>query len=69
METTVVNIKKESYDFIIARPSVFGNPFKIGIDGNRDEVIKKFEEYFHNRLANNGTFKKMILALKGKRLG
>jgi hypothetical protein len=28
------------------RPSEFGNPFVIGKDGNRDEVIRKFETWF-----------------------
>lgn len=27
----------------VGRPSVWGNPFKIGTDGSRDEVIAKFE--------------------------
>jgi hypothetical protein len=25
------------------RPSRWGNPFRIGVDGNRDEVIERFE--------------------------
>ena len=29
----------------IGRPSIYGNPFMIGKDGSRDEVIEKFEEY------------------------
>ena len=29
----------------IMRPSRFGNPFKIGVDGSRTEVIEKFREY------------------------
>jgi hypothetical protein len=28
----------------IGRPSKWGNPFVIGADGDRDEVIRKFEE-------------------------
>jgi len=45
----VVNKYKEKYTHYIGRGSVFGNPFKIGIDGNREEVIKKFERWlmFH----------------------
>jgi len=31
--------------FNIMRPSVLGNPFKIGRDGSRDEVIEKFRRY------------------------
>ncbi len=29
----------------IGRPSKFGNPFAIGRDGTRDEVIEKFERW------------------------
>jgi hypothetical protein len=29
----------------IGRPSRYANPFRIGIDGNREEVIRKFESY------------------------
>lgn len=28
----------------VGRPSKWGNPFVIGEDGDRDEVIRKFEE-------------------------
>lgn len=40
--TSVVHCKKEQYDVYIGRPSKWGNPFKIGEDGDRDEVIKKY---------------------------
>jgi hypothetical protein len=33
----------------IGRPSIWGNPFVIGKDGNRDEVIAKFEAYIRGR--------------------
>lgn len=29
----------------IGRPSKWGNPFKIGRDGSREEVIEKFRKY------------------------
>ena len=29
----------------IGRPSKWGNPFVIGPDGTREDVIRKFEEY------------------------
>ena len=32
-------------DLYIGRNSVWGNPFKIGLDGDRKTVIRKFEEY------------------------
>lgn len=41
--TIVVHCKKEKYDVYIGRPSKWGNPFTIGKDGTREEVIKKYE--------------------------
>jgi hypothetical protein len=41
--TRVVHCKKEKYDVYIGRPSKWGNPFTIGKDGTREEVIKKYE--------------------------
>ena len=38
----VVNVKKEKYTVYIGRGSVFGNPFVLGRDGNREEVIDKY---------------------------
>jgi hypothetical protein len=35
----------------IGRGSKWGNPFKIGADGTRDEVIAKFAEYIDNHPA------------------
>jgi hypothetical protein len=31
----------------IGRPSVFGNPFVIGRDGTREDVVEKYREWFH----------------------
>jgi len=45
----VVHCKKEPFDVYIGRGSKWGNPFKIGRDGNREEVISKFEAYMMNR--------------------
>lgn len=43
MSPKVVHCKKEPYDVYIGRPSNWGNPYVIGIDGTREEVIKKYE--------------------------
>ena len=29
----------------VSRPSKWGNPYRIGADGNRDQVLKKYREY------------------------
>jgi len=41
----VVNKYKEPYTVYIGRPSIFGNPFQIGKDGTREEVIGKYATY------------------------
>lgn len=44
----VVHCKKDKYDVYIGRPSIWGNPFVIGKDGTREEVISKYEDYLRN---------------------
>ncbi len=39
--TRVLYCKKEPYDVYVGRPSKWGNPFVIGRDGRRGEVIRK----------------------------
>ena len=41
----VVHCKRERYDVYIGRGSIWGNPYKVGKDGNRDEVIEKYRKY------------------------
>lgn len=43
--TKVVHCKKESYDVYIGRPSKWGNPFTIGKDGTREEVVVKYKQW------------------------
>ena len=50
----VVNRRKSSFDVYIGRPSKWGNPFEIGKDGTREEVIEKFEVDFRKRLTDDG---------------
>ena len=65
MKTTVVNCDKDDYDVLIDRRTIFGNPFVIGKDGNRTEVIRKFEEWVYTQ----PILIKEIKKLKGKKLG
>lgn len=44
----IVNKNKSNFDIYIGRGSKWGNPFKIGIDGTRAEVIVKYEQYIRN---------------------
>lgn len=65
ISTRVVHVKSEEYDVYIGRGSDFGNPFRIGIDGDRKEVLAKFSEY----LNNNTELQKKAMKLRGLRLG
>jgi len=66
MKTKVVHCKKEPYDIYCGRPSKWGNPFEIGRDGDRGEVIEKYREYIASRPDLMEAAKK---ELKGKTLG
>lgn len=63
--TKVVHCKKEPYDIYIGRPSDWGNPFILGRDGNRQQVIQKYLEY----VLSNPRLLGRISELRGKRLG
>ena len=41
----VVHCKKDPYDVYIGRPSKWGNPFTVGKDGTREEVIIKYRKW------------------------
>ena len=49
----------------IGRGSEWGNPFVIGVDGDRDEVIYRFTEYMLENLSKNS---KWLEPLKDKDL-
>jgi hypothetical protein len=68
--TTVVDIRHHSYDIYCGRPgrgvaSIWGNPFREGIDGNRKQVIDKYKDY----LLNSRDLFSQLDSLRGKRLG
>jgi hypothetical protein len=63
--TVVVHCKKSPYDVYIGRGSPWGNPFKIGRDGTREEVIEKYKEY----AINNVYIMSHLHLLKNKILG
>ena len=66
MKTTVVNIKHgDRYDEYIGRGSQWGNPFKIGKDGNRKQVIEMYEKW----IVDQDYLMEDIPELKGKILG
>ena len=68
MTALVVNIKNNPSDLdyvYIGRPSKWGNPFVIGRDGNRDEVVRKYLDY----ILENQNLLNDLHELKGKNLG
>jgi hypothetical protein len=65
----VVNRSKDRYDVYIGRPSIFQNPYFIGRDGTREEVIEKFKYYFIEKIKTDNNFKSKVDGLKGKVLG
>jgi hypothetical protein len=48
----------------IGRPTIYGNPFKIGPDGTREQVVKKFEVYFYERLKHDNRFRVAVKKLE-----
>ena len=58
------NVPETDTAVYIGRPSKWGNPFTIGRDGTREEVIKQYEEYF----LSNIPLQEQIHELKGKDL-
>lgn len=66
--TTVVNLNKSLYDVYIGRGSIFGNPYEIGIDGNREEVMARYIKWF-DFMVRDDIFIKELNKLDGKILG
>lgn len=60
-----VNIRNEGYDVRIDRKTKWGNPFIIGKDGTREEVIQKYKEW----ICEQPHLMNSLHELKGKRLG
>ncbi|WDH36926.1 DUF4326 domain-containing protein [Pseudomonas chlororaphis] len=60
----------ESYDVYIGRGTLWGNPYQMGKEGTRDEVIEKFSYDFERRfLKFPEKFDENIEKLRGKTLG
>lgn len=72
--TEVVHVK-DGFDVYIGRAmpghpaSEFANPYRIGVDGGRNEVIDKYEIYIRNRLANEPALRDALEAMRGRRIG
>jgi hypothetical protein len=64
--TKVVHCKRSPYDVYIGRPGPYGNPFEIGKDGSREEVVEKYAEWV---LTQPELLAIIKTELKGKVLG
>ncbi len=62
----VVFVNKVRYP---QKDSIWYNPYKVGKDGSREEVIAKYEVYIKNRLEKEEGLKEELKKLKGKTLG
>ncbi len=62
----IVFVDKKRYP---TQDSIWYNPYKIGKDGDRDEVIQKYEIYIRNRLETEVGLKDQLCKLKDKNLG
>lgn len=67
--TRVVNVRSERCDAYIGRGSPHGNPYALGVDGDREEVVRKFGVHFEERLRLDPEYRALVLTLAGKALG
>lgn len=61
----IVHCKKAKYDVYIGRPSKWGNPFEVGVNGTREEVISAYEDCVRDQ----PDLMACLPELKGKILG
>lgn len=60
----------EDFDTYCGRGTLWGNPYAIGIDGDRDEVIRKFKYDFDRDYLKGGKeFKEKLKGLRGNVFG
>lgn len=62
----VVHLRRQPYDVRIDRKTKWGNPFVIGVDGDRATVIAKYREYISLRPDLQDDAR---IELRGKTLG
>lgn len=63
--TRVVNCRREPSDVFIGRPSKWHNPFHIGPDGSREQVIAKYRQW----VIRQPRLLREVRTLRGKVLG
>lgn len=68
VETRVVHCKREPYDVMIDRTTIFGNPFPLS-EYSREESILQYSVWFYRQLEFRPEFKIAVLKLKGLTIG
>ena len=63
---TIVVHRRDPHDVYIGRPSKWGNPFVVGPDGDREDVILKYTDWLLDQPA---LMQMIVPELRGKRLG
>lgn len=64
MHALVVHKKQARYDIYVGRPTQWGNPYVIGPDGTREQVIAKYRGW----LLRNPQLLAQLPMLRGKTL-
>lgn len=65
----IKNEKTEKKERFPKESSIFCNPFKVGKDGTREEVIEKYEKYIKNKIDLEPELKEKLIKMKNKNLG
>lgn len=63
--TRAVHCRREAYDVFVGRPSEWANPFFIGRDGTREEVVEKFRKW----IIRQPSLLRGVASLRGQALG
>jgi hypothetical protein len=66
MHRRVVHCQQAPHDIYVGRPSKWGNPYRVGRDGTRAEVVAKYEAFLR---ANPELLEAARRELRGKVLG
>ena len=52
----------------IMRGSPFGNPFRVGDDGNREEVVEMYRQWLWPKIKSDAVFRNKVRDLHGRDL-
>ncbi len=69
MSTKVVHCKKAKFDVYIGRPGPWGNPFEIGRDGTRKQVVGLYRIQLWADIRHGRVTREQLAELHGKTLG